>query len=84
MNSLAYIKEGWPGVWMSLPTFQHQATKNVRAILGRSWMLTTLHVGPNFIVGKTLIGKLSQCGNFPKHNAIAPDIRPACELSVTN
>ena len=58
VNSLANIKESWPGVWLSLPTFQHQTAKIVGAVFGRCWMLTTLYVGLDFFVWKPLIGKL--------------------------
>ena len=84
VSSLAYIKEGWPGVRVSVPTFQHQAAKNAGAVLGWSWMLTTFHMGENFLVWKPLIRKLSQRCNFPKNNAIAPYVRLTCVTSVRN
>ena len=84
VNSLANINKGGPGVGLDLPAFQHQAVKKIGAVIWLRKMLTSLHMGQNLLVGKPLIGQLCQCGNLPKHNAIAPHIWLAWELSIAN
>ena len=69
---------------MSLPALRHHVEENIWAVLWSLHLATLLHVRHDLLIGKTLVGNLGQCGHLPQHHAVAPDVRLACELSVTN
>lgn len=84
MNLLANVQEGGTGIWLSFPTLRHHVVENIRAVLWSVHLAALLHIGHDLLIGKTLVGNLGQSGHLPQHHTIAPHVRLACELSITN